>query len=532
MHLIAFSIYKLNKKMIKKISLFLLLIMAFSYLSYSQLVSTYAGNGGTTQCTNGVQKLLCPFAKPWGVAVDSKGRIWITEEGAAGQGYGHTIKVILTDGTVYTRAGAYGMPGFKNGFGAGTTRFSGPRGIAVGAGDTLYIADCGNHLIRKLAPFTSVGNAQEATVFAGSNGTGGGTPGYLDGAAGVAKFNQPSDLAIDASGNVYVVEEGNHCIRKITKNGTVSTFAGVPQSSGYLDGAKLSAKFNFPTGICIATNGDIYVADNFGSRIRKISGTTVSTLGNVTMPPLYQPNDVALDGTGILYATDENRVFKFTGSVISDFAGPHDPNQSGMVNASGTAARFYNAKGIIVDPANNNIIYVADQDNNLIRKIVICNLAKPSVTVAGALLTCSLTATSYKWYKNGTLITTATSKTYTVTQTGDYKVEITDANGCTNISDQVHVVVSSVIEFNNKITFEIYPNPSTGIFTMNINTLKQEKLTFSIFDMLGHIVYHKDYFPVSGSYTENFDFSGFQKGIYFVRVQSGENVGAGRIVLQ
>lgn len=508
------------------------LFSAFSFLSFSQAVTTFAGNGSTSLCNNGTQKLQCSFSCPWGLAIDSKGRIWVTEEGMSGLNAGHTIKVILADGTVYTRAGAYGMPGYKDGFGAGTTRFSSPRGIAVGPGDTIYIADCGNHLIRKLAPFLGVGSSQEVTVFAGSHDSGGGTPGYVDGPAGTAKFNQPSDLAVDNSGNVYVVEEGNHCVRMITPDGTVSTFAGTPKDAGYQDGGKLSAKFNYPTGIYLASNGDIYIADNFGSRVRKISGSVVTTVGNVTNPPLYQPNDVALDGNGILYVTDEHRVFKFVNSVISDFAGPHDPSQPGNINALGTAARFNNVKGIVVDPSNNNIIYVADQGNNLVKKILICTLAKPVIVITGNLLTCSVSAASYKWYKDEILISGATNKTYNVTQTGDYKVEITDINGCTSTSDAVHKDVSSLIEFNKSISLEIYPNPSTGMFDLTINSLKPESISLIIYDMMGNCIYRKEYQVTTDYFNDQVDLSNFRKGIYFVRVRTAEYSGVVRLVLE
>ena len=95
------------------------------------------------------------------------------------------------------------------------------------------------------------------TRYAGLTGTAGST----DGARTAASFNHPGDLAMDTDGNIYVADTDNHTIRKITAAGVVSTLAGAPGEFGTADGSGGAARFSFPTGIAIATNGDLYVAD-------------------------------------------------------------------------------------------------------------------------------------------------------------------------------------------------------------------------------------------------------------------------------
>lgn len=127
---------------------------------------------------------------------------------------------------------------------------------------------CGDN---KPTPLSNV----TVTTLAGSDA------GYADGAGGNAKFYTPTGVAVDASGNVYVADLGNHKIRKVTPDGNVSTLAG--STAGYLDGQGTSAKFNKPADVAVDANGNIYVADYSNNKIRKItSDGTVSTLAGTT----------------------------------------------------------------------------------------------------------------------------------------------------------------------------------------------------------------------------------------------------------
>ena len=143
-----------------------------------------------------------------------------------------------------------------------------PFGIAVGEDGTIYVADAGDsNQIRKITPDGSV------TTLAG------GREGSADGAGAQASFHTPSGLAIDADGNLYVADTGNNRIRKVTPEGVVSTIAG-DGTAGYADGPSAQARFNGPIGVAVDKDGNVYVADSYNDRIRKISKDgQVTTLG-------------------------------------------------------------------------------------------------------------------------------------------------------------------------------------------------------------------------------------------------------------
>jgi len=204
-------------------------------------VSTLTTNTGTT----------AEFSTPKGVAVDSEGNVYVAAERI------HRIHRITDEGVVSLFAGS--SQGSANGRGT-SAQFSTPQGMAVDASGNLYVADHYNHLIRKITPEGVV------STLAGTAGT----KGDRDG-AGTSKalFHYPSDVAVDAEGNVYVADRNNHRrIRKITAAGVVSTLAG--STEGYQDGVGASAQFDYPNGVAVDAEGNVYVADASNRRIRKI----------------------------------------------------------------------------------------------------------------------------------------------------------------------------------------------------------------------------------------------------------------------
>jgi sugar lactone lactonase YvrE len=239
-------------------------------------------------------------------------------------------------------------------------------GVAVDSNGNIYVADSYNNKIRKI---TGVG---EVTTLAGS-----GIAGSADGMGIEASFNNPSGVAVDGNGNVYVADSYNNKIRKITASGEVTTLAG-SGAPGTANGTGTAAKFNGPSGVTVDQNGILYVADTENQKIRKIaasgavtnyagSGTSGSTDGTGTEASFYYPQGVAVDGTGTLYVadTDNQKIRKIeAGGVVSTLAGS---GSFGSTDGTGTLASFNGPSGVAVDVNNN--VYVADAGNNKIRKI-------------------------------------------------------------------------------------------------------------------------------------------------------------------
>ncbi|WP_162303709.1 hypothetical protein [Hymenobacter sediminis] len=166
------------------------------------------------------------------------------------------IRKISTTGVVSTLAGGPG--GYADGVGS-AARFQSPEGLAVDAHGTIYVAEHGGARIRKI---TSDG---QVSTLAGT-----GNLGYKDGPASTAQFFRPAGIAVDTFGNVFVAEYGNHCIRKITPAGEVSTLAGTRQI-GHTDGPLQTAVFDQPTALAIGKDGVLYVSEYHGNVIRTIS---------------------------------------------------------------------------------------------------------------------------------------------------------------------------------------------------------------------------------------------------------------------
>jgi len=304
----------------------------------------------------------------------------------------HTIRKIDSLGAVTTIAGLAGNPGSMDGTGT-AARFNIPRGI-TSDGTNLYVADTGNHTIRKID--ISVVPANVSTI-AGSAGN----SGFADGTT-TARFNSPFGITSDGAGtNLYVADTNNHTIRKIDISvvpANVSTIAGSAGNSGFADGTT-TARFNDPQGITSdGTGTNLYVADTGNQTIRKIDisvvPANVSTIAGsaghsgfadgTTTARFNYPFGITSDGTGTnLYVTDtgNDTIRKIDISVVpanvSTIAGL--AGNPGSIDAAGTAARFNQSFGITSDGTN---LYVADTGNNTIRQIaggVVTTIAGPAV---------------------------------------------------------------------------------------------------------------------------------------------------------
>ena len=287
----------------------------------------------------------------------------------------------------FNSSAGYAGHGSVDGTGAAALFYQPAATAADGAGN-IYVADSGNHTIRKI---TSAG---VVSTLAGSTGT----SGSANGTGSNALFFQPQGMAVDAAGNIYVADTGNSTIRKITSAGVVSTLAGSPGNVGSSDGAGTNASFSQPQGIALDTTTNLYVADYGNNTIRKITpagvvttlagyaGTNGSTDGLGTNALFYQPQGVVVDAAFNVYVADtaNGTIRKITpAGLVSTLAG--SAGNYGSTNGTGTNALFYQPTGVALDSANN--LFVTEYFNQTIRKVtplgVVTTLAgSPGFTAA------------------------------------------------------------------------------------------------------------------------------------------------------
>jgi sugar lactone lactonase YvrE len=333
------------------------------------VVTTLAGTAGSSGSADGTGA-AARFYQPSGVAVDGAGNVLVADRG------NNTIRKITPAGVVTTLAGSAGSSGSADGTGA-VARFSitymystGPGGIAVDGASNIFVADTNNNTIRKITP------AGVVTTLAGTAGS----DGSADGTGAAARFIDPSGVAVDGAGNVFVADFNNHTIRKITPGGVVTTIAGTAGWSGSADGTGSAARFNQPSGVAVDGAGNVLVADSGNNTIRKITPAgvvttlagTAGSLGSVdgtgAAARFASPSGVAVDGAGNVFVADNlySTIRKITPTgVVTTLAGT--AGSYGSADGTGAAARFYSPTGVSVDKAGN--VFVADTGNNAIRKI-------------------------------------------------------------------------------------------------------------------------------------------------------------------
>ena len=214
------------------------------------VVTTLAGLAGSSGNLDGAGS-AARFNVPSGIAVDSTGTVYVADAN------NHTIRQIAPGGIVTTVAGLAGSSGNTNGTGS-AARFNFPRGVAVNAAGTVYVADSNNNTIRQITP------AGVVTTLAGMAGTFGGG---ADGTGSAARFNTPQGIAVDGAGTLYVADTNNQTIRKVTPGGVVTTVAGCTGCAGNEFYAQFGF-FNQPQSVAVSAQGFLYVADSRNNTIR------------------------------------------------------------------------------------------------------------------------------------------------------------------------------------------------------------------------------------------------------------------------
>lgn len=315
------------------------------------MVTTIAGDGDSSFANGPVTSAKFHF--PNDVAVAADGSLFVTD------GDNRLIRKI-TGGAVTSFAG--GNFGIVNGPGL-SARFKYPTSLVFDNQGNLFSADARDPRIRKIDAKALV------STYAGTE-----EEGFEDGVAASALFRGENHMATDESGNLYIADAQNNRIRKISVSGVVSSLAG-SDTAGFRDGPGKTAEFNFPDGIAVDRQGNVFVSDGSNYCIRKITPDgKVSTIAGKkiegstdgdTSAALFQfPTDMVIDAQDNLYVLDLSTVRKITPQgVVTTIAGSADGYQDG----EGAIAKFFTPYGLGIDLQGN--IYIADTNNNRIRKI-------------------------------------------------------------------------------------------------------------------------------------------------------------------
>ena len=484
-------------------------------ISTNGAVTTLAGTAGLSGTTDGTGS-AARFSYPDCLALDGAGNLYVTDTN------NDTIRKITPAGIVTTFAGAPFYFGSADGVGS-AARFESPSGIALDAAGNLYVADSLNDTIRKITP------AGVVTTLAGTAGA----SGSADGTGSAARFLYPYGMAVDAAGNVYVADLNNDTIRKITPAGVVTTLAGMARAFGSTDGTGSAARFSNPSGVAVDAGGNVYVADAGNDTLREITpGGVVTTLagtpgasgsadGQGSAAQFYAPGGVAVDSAGNLYVADTSNctirkgtsIFPMIETPPSSLSVFFGSTAAFSVGASGSATLSYQwqLNGVPIPGATEPTYMITNaQPAAAGNYTVIVTNSVGSATSSPAMLTVNPASTpvvtsqpqgqsataglpvtftaaaggtpapTYQWYFNGQALLGATNSSFSIASaqvlnSGSYTVVATNAAGSATSSAAMLTVTAS--SGGPAITAQPAPQTiamgSTVVFSVNSSGLVQ-----------------------------------------------------------
>ncbi len=517
----------------KYFTLFLLLFFAF--VGQAQIITTIAGNGTAGFSSDGIPATATELSAPYGVGMDSIANIYIGDAG------NNKIRKINIAGIISTVAGI-GTAGYSGDGGPATlAQLNFPYGMAVNRAGSIVIADMYNNRIRSIKS-----EFGDIIVTIGGNGT----PGFSGdgGPATSAQIYYPQGIFWDAADNVYFGDHYNHRVRKIDHSGIITTIAGngTPGFSG--DGAAATAaELYYPSGVTMDATGNIYIADMYNMCIRKINTagiiSTVAGVGGVlgfsgdggpaTLANLRYPKDVFINSMGeiIISDPDNQRLRKIsTSGIITTIAGTGVVGYSGD-GSNATAAELNEPQGVYVDDHDN--IYTGDCTNNRIRKIICLAPVVSSISGSGIDTICVdstiiLTDATIGgvWSSTNThAAVVGTSGRVTGATVGTDTLNYSVSNVCsiTKVSYPLYIksCISTDIGLQNSaalIKMSIIPNPNYGSFTLSMPSAKHNTI-ITIYDILGKLILKRVCNSKNGI-DEQFNLRNVSKGLYFINAYS------------
>jgi len=473
----------------------LLLLGLLPLCAYGQIITTFAGNGTTTYPGDGVPATSVGIIQPGGIVFDPAGNAYISD-------FGHNkIRKVNGAGIISTYAGN-GLPGYSGDGGpASAASFDGPVNLALDAAGNLYVADLNNNAIRKVSPSGTV------TTFAGDGTIGYGGDG---GPATNAQLYKASGLAVDASNNVYIADYANNVIRKVNTAGIISTVAGTGAGGSTGDGGPATDATLFQAwGVCLDAAGNLYIAVASNHNIRKVNTSgIISTIAGTGTPgfsgdgspataaEFNNPPGVAVDATGNVYIADQfnNRVRKINSAgIVSTIAGTGVAGYNGD-NIAATSAQLNLTNSLTFDHTGR--LLIVDNDNNRIRAIQMCghyftlqplNDTVPEGTNAIYTVATTMPAPSYQWQEDpGTGFVDlanvwpysgVTTATLTIHNTSHYLnathyrcVVTSEASPCADTSFGAILIVRNVaglVSLGADNGLLLHPNPVHDELTIN-----------------------------------------------------------------
>ncbi len=421
------------------------------------IISTIAGNGTVGYSGDGGPATSGTMSYPTGVAIDNNGNVYIADNNS------NRIRKVNTLGIITTSAGT-GTAGFSGDGGAATSaQLNRPYGVAVDAIGNLYITDDLNYRIRKVSQTGII------TTIAGN-----GTAGFSGdgGAATSGSFNGANQITIDRNGNIFFSDFFNNRIRKVSTSGIISTVAGNGTAGFGGDGGQATAgMLSHPAGVAVDNIGNIYIADNDNDRIRKVNTSGIITTiagtgtagfsgdgGAATSAQLSNPSSISVDASRTLFFTDQNnqRLRKInTTGTITTIVGNGTAGYSGD-GGPATSAALNNPYNVAIDGLGN--LYIADYGNSAIRKIM-STLSAGSITGAssvsvGSAITLTNIATGGTWSSsNPSLATVASTGIVTGVSPGVDTISYSVTNTCgTAVATKVVTVTPLSVTACNGIT--------------------------------------------------------------------------------
>ncbi len=348
--------------------------LAFCLLAASstraQIIKTIAGNNTAGFSGDGGAATAANLHYPGGVAVDASGNVYIADITNG------RIRKVSASGIITTVAGSGATDGTGaysgDGGPATAAKFYGPVDVARDGAGNLYVADIFNQRVRKISATGSI------TTFAGN-----GTAGYSGdgGAATAAKLNYPATVAVDRAGNVYIGDESNHCIRKVTTSGVITTVAGTGTAGFTGDGGPATAARISGVKLAVDLSGNLYIGTDY--RIRKVdtsgiistvagNGSNYGGYGGPATNAGFTPSGIAVDSMGNIYIAEglNSCILRVnaTSHVISEVVGVMGGTGGYSGDGGAASAALLNSPvGLTIDPSGN--LYIADYGNHVVRKV-------------------------------------------------------------------------------------------------------------------------------------------------------------------